>query len=298
MDRTRQARSAERDPALPGPGISAGPSAGTVTGEGSARASTAGLSPGGPSAAGLPTAGLRAAGLTAAGLPTEGARSGTGSTAGPVTGHTGEAGPDGARPWPGVPRQGVPAAESFPAGRPHPEPGPYDGPGPAAPRRMPRRHSVRAQILDALRTALADGELAPGEVYSAPALAERFGVSPTPVREAMQQLASEGAVETVPNRGFRVARRSARDLAELAEVRALLEIPVLLRLAQGGQPEQWDELRPYAAATVAAAARGDRAGYAEADRAFHQALLTLSGNRQLALVGDALHRRMQGPCGG
>ena len=48
------------------------------------------------------------------------------------------------------------------------------------------------------------GELCPGEVYSAPALGERFGVSATPVREAMQQLALEGAVEVVPNRGFRV----------------------------------------------------------------------------------------------
>ena len=46
----------------------------------------------------------------------------------------------------------------------------------------------------------------PGELYSAPALAERYGVSATPVREAMQQLAGEGAVEVVPNRGFRVCR--------------------------------------------------------------------------------------------
>lgn len=165
------------------------------------------------------------------------------------------------------------------------------------PVKLPVRHSVRGQILDALRTALVGGELVPGEVYSAPALADRFGVSPTPVREAMQQLATDGAVEVVPNRGFRVARRSARDLAELAEVRVLLEVPVLLRLAHSRPPECWDELRPLAAATVAAAARGDRVGYAETDRAFHHALLALSGNRQLALVGDSLHRRAQAPHG-
>ncbi|MEV7419855.1 GntR family transcriptional regulator, partial [Streptomyces sp. NPDC089919] len=82
------------------------------------------------------------------------------------------------------------------------------------------RHSVRGQILDALRTALVDGELVPGEIYSGPALGERFGVSATPVREAMQQLAVEGAVECLPNRGFRVIERTARELAELAEVRA------------------------------------------------------------------------------
>ncbi|RDG34891.1 GntR family transcriptional regulator, partial [Streptomyces corynorhini] len=65
-----------------------------------------------------------------------------------------------------------------------------------------------------------------------PALGERFGVSATPVREAMQQLALEGAVRAVPNKGFRVNERGPRELAELAEVRALIEVPVMLRLAR------------------------------------------------------------------
>ncbi|MCM2576885.1 GntR family transcriptional regulator [Streptomyces sp. MTZ3.1] len=168
---------------------------------------------------------------------------------------------------------------------------------PGTPRKSLQRHSVRAQVLDALRTALVGGELTPGAVYSAPALAEQYGVSATPIREAMQQLAREGAVEVVPNRGFRVSERSARDQAELAEVRALLEVPVMLGLARTVPAEQWEELRPLAAATVAAAATGDRVAYAEADRAFHRALLDLSGNRQLALVGDELHRRAQFPPG-
>ncbi|MER5767168.1 GntR family transcriptional regulator [Streptomyces sp. NPDC001985] len=158
-----------------------------------------------------------------------------------------------------------------------------------------RRHSVRGQILHALRNALADGELAPGEVYSAPLLGERFGVSATPVREAMQQLAAEGAVEVVPNRGFRVAVRSHRELAELAELRALIEVPVILRLARTVPAGRWGELRPLAEAGMAAAKEGDRAGYAEADRAFHRAVLALSGNEQLVAVAADLHRRSQWP---
>ncbi|MFF2848276.1 GntR family transcriptional regulator [Streptomyces sp. NPDC058001] len=158
-----------------------------------------------------------------------------------------------------------------------------------------QRASVRGQVLDALRTALVDGELVPGEVYSAPVLGERLGVSATPVREAMQQLAVEGAVEVVPNRGFRVTRRSAREVAELAEVRALIEVPVLLRLARTVPAARWAELRPLADATGAAAACGDRAGYAESDRAFHRGLLALSGNEQLVQIADDLHRRAQWP---
>ncbi|KOV88385.1 GntR family transcriptional regulator [Streptomyces sp. NRRL WC-3618] len=158
-----------------------------------------------------------------------------------------------------------------------------------------QRSSVRGQILDALRTALVGGELAPGEVYSAPALGDRFGVSATPVREAMQQLALEGAVEVVPNRGFRVVERGARELAELAEVRALIELPVLLRLAHTVSAERWTELRPLAEATARAASTGCRVTYAETDRAFHRAVLSLAGNSQLVQIADDLHRRAQWP---
>ncbi|GHF46599.1 GntR family transcriptional regulator [Streptomyces griseosporeus] len=164
-----------------------------------------------------------------------------------------------------------------------------------ADRPLIQRASVRGQILDALRTALVSGELKPGEVYSAPALGDRFGVSATPVREAMQQLALEGAVEVVPNRGFRVVERDARELAELAEVRSLIEMPVMLRLARTVPVERWAELRPLAEATVRAASSGCRATYAEADRAFHRAVLGLAGNAQLVRIADDLHRRAQWP---
>ncbi|MET7915262.1 GntR family transcriptional regulator [Streptomyces avermitilis] len=158
-----------------------------------------------------------------------------------------------------------------------------------------QRASVRGQVLDALRTALVAGELAPGEVYSAPVLGERLGVSATPVREAMQQLALEGAVEVVPNRGFRVVERGARELAELAEIRGLIEVPVMLRLARTVSAGQWAELRPLAEASVRAASTGCRATYAETDRAFHRAVLALAGNEQLVRIADDLHRRAQWP---
>ncbi|MFD7702628.1 GntR family transcriptional regulator [Streptomyces caelestis] len=166
---------------------------------------------------------------------------------------------------------------------------------PAPPRPVVQRSSVRGQVLDALRTALVTGDLRPGEVYSAPVLAERFGVSATPVREAMQQLALEGAVEVVPNRGFRVVERGARELAELAEIRALIEVPVMVRLARTVPVERWAELRPLAEATVRAASSGCRATYAEADRAFHRAVLALAGNEQLVRIAEDLHRRAQWP---
>ncbi|MEU3447984.1 GntR family transcriptional regulator [Streptomyces thermolilacinus] len=192
-------------------------------------------------------------------------------------------------------RPGAPAAHRVPeqARGPH-DHDDHDGPLPGTPR-LVQRHSVRGQVLDALRAALVGGDLAPGQVYSAPALGLRLGVSATPVREAMQQLAVEGAVEVVPNRGFRVVERTPRELAELAEVRALIEVPVMLRLARTVPADRWAELRPLSEATAAAAAHGDLARYGEADRAFHRALLGLAGNEQLVAVADDLHRRSQWP---
>ncbi len=159
--------------------------------------------------------------------------------------------------------------------------------------RMPERLSVRDQVLGALRAAIVAGELSPGSVHSAPALAARYEVSATPVREAMALLAREGAVEVLPNRGFRIAERSARELAELAEVRALLEVPVVVGLARTVPSQRWEALRPLARDTAAAAADGDRVAYAASDVAFHRELLALSGNLQLVALAEDLHRRAQ-----
>ncbi|MFJ8823994.1 GntR family transcriptional regulator [Streptomyces sp. NPDC102467] len=196
----------------------------------------------------------------------------------------------------GVPEQRSAGWAAAPVPAPERSRGEHTHSEPPAPRAAVRgtveRTSVRGQVLDALRAALVSGELAPGEVYSAPALGERFGVSATPVREAMQQLAGEGAVEVVPNRGFRVAERTARERAELAEVRGLIEAPVVLRLARTLPTGRWAAVRTRADDTVAAAASGDRARYADADRAFHRAVLSLAGNEQLVRIADDLRRRV------
>ncbi|NEB74856.1 FCD domain-containing protein, partial [Streptomyces sp. SID14478] len=89
-----------------------------------------------------------------------------------------------------------------------------------------------------------------------------------------------------------VAERTARERAELTEVRGLIEAPVVLRLARTLPVGRWEVLRPCADDTLTAAASGDLARYAEADRAFHRAVLRLAGNEQLVRVADDLRRRI------
>ncbi|MCT9932790.1 GntR family transcriptional regulator [Planotetraspora sp. A-T 1434] len=146
------------------------------------------------------------------------------------------------------------------------------------------RQSLREQVAQALRSALVAGEMRPGVVYSAPVLAAQFGVSATPVREAMLDLAKEGLVEAVRNKGFRVSVMSERDLEEITELRRLIEVPTVARLADSGRAPDFQELRPLAQEIVAAARRTDLLGYVNADLRFHLELLALSGNAHLVEV--------------
>ena len=143
------------------------------------------------------------------------------------------------------------------------------------------RRSLREQVTHALRAALVAGELRPGIVYSAPVLAAEFGVSATPVREAMLDLAKEGLVEVVRNKGFRIVGLTDQDLDDFTEIREMIEVPATVRVARIATPEQLEPLRRHAREIVTAALAGDLIGYVEADRRFHLGLLALHGNRHL-----------------
>ncbi|GAA3837644.1 GntR family transcriptional regulator [Streptomyces phyllanthi] len=169
-------------------------------------------------------------------------------------------------------------------------PAPRTG-APALPALGGLKRSHRERVADALRAALIAGELRPGEVYSAPTLAVRFGVSATPVREAMLDLAKEGLVDTVPNKGFRVTAVSEEQLDEYTHIRSLIEIPTTAALATTADPADLEALRPVAQEIVTSAATGDLIAYVEADLRFHLGLLSLAGNTHLVEVVRDLRRR-------
>ncbi|MFH9075672.1 GntR family transcriptional regulator [Streptomyces alboflavus] len=153
------------------------------------------------------------------------------------------------------------------------------------------RERLRDQVAHALRAALISGELRPGEIYSAPGLAEDFGVSPTPVREALLDLAREGLVEPLRNKGFRVTEVNERDLDEYTEIRLLIEVPMIRRITRTAARADLEALRAVAEEIVRAAREHDLIGYLEADRRFHLSLLELGGNDRLVeTVGDLRKR--------
>lgn len=150
---------------------------------------------------------------------------------------------------------------------------------------------LRDQVANALRAALIVGELRPGAVYSAPTLAAELGVSATPVREAMLDLVREGLVEAVRNKGFRVTEMTEQDLDEFTEIRTLIEVPTVGRVAATASAGELERLRPLAQAIVTAARKHDVLQYLEADHRFHLELLALAGNRHLVEVVGDLRKR-------
>ncbi|UED87344.1 GntR family transcriptional regulator [Streptomyces profundus] len=144
-----------------------------------------------------------------------------------------------------------------------------------------KRECLRETVAHALRAAIISGEMEPGTVYSAPALGGRFGVSATPVREAMLDLVREGMVTSLPNRGFRVTEVSQADLEHITELRLLIEPVTVRRVVPLIPREDLPGLRALAVRTVETATRGELLDYAEADRDFHLELLRYAGNPRI-----------------
>lgn len=149
------------------------------------------------------------------------------------------------------------------------------------------RDPVRQRVAAGLRAALMSGELDPGRVYSAPALAARFEVSATPVRESMLDLARDGLVEVVRNTGYRVREVSAAELDQLVEVRLLLEVPIMGAIAAEHTEADAERLRglePLVAAMESAERANDIVEYLVVDTQFHTAFLDLHGNPELVAI--------------
>ncbi|HEY1104529.1 MAG TPA: GntR family transcriptional regulator, partial [Agromyces sp.] len=159
------------------------------------------------------------------------------------------------------------------------------------PIRLLEVQSLREQVERTLSSRIVAGEFAPGTVLTVPTLANEFGVSATPVREAMLNLARRGFLSPIRNRGFRVTEVSDDELRELREVRVLLEAPPMRTIAGRLPADTVDALNALADEIVAAGREGRFEDYLEADTAFHLALLELTGNGHLVRLVRELRQQ-------
>jgi len=141
----------------------------------------------------------------------------------------------------------------------------------------PIQLTLRAAAL--IRGMVFDGELLPGEKLRQVELAERIGVSRSPLREALRTLESEGLLSYEMNRGYVVARLEPGDVAELYHMRSLLEHELMMSIARPGRDEL-DVLEQHNEAMMAAIGQEDIAEIMRANRDFHFTVFELSPMKQ------------------
>ena len=171
---------------------------------------------------------------------------------------------------------------------------PPGGPAPIGEFPRPKPALLAEAIADSVAEAIATGHLAPGERVVETALAEMYGVSRVPVREALKVLATQGILVGGGHRGYRVVSFSPEKIEQVFEVRLELET-ILLRDAVANWKRSGDGLGALDAVidTMRTAARaGDLRGMLRADLEFHRAICRASGNEIAAALWSAIARHV------
>jgi len=146
------------------------------------------------------------------------------------------------------------------------------------------------QVANRLRERIYDGLLRPGEAIDEPALCDFFGISRTPLREALKVLDREGLVELVPRRGCVVRSLSLEELGELFPVIAVLEGLCARQAVSRFTEMDLAQLEAMHLRLDGLAAAGDLNAYYEENFRVHELIQTLAGNRWLKRVTTDLRR--------
>lgn len=145
--------------------------------------------------------------------------------------------------------------------------------------RIEQPKSISQMVVERLREAIIDGHFGLGENISEDKLAEMFGVSRTPIRDALSQLQQSGLVVVRPKRGSFVFSPTLADVETLCEYRLMLEMQALRLAMARDHGALVDAIKSAVTAMTEALNAGDQFAYARADAAFHRAFFDSCGNR-------------------
>ena len=151
---------------------------------------------------------------------------------------------------------------------------------------------LRDVVFNTLRQAILKGELEPGERLMEIQLAERLGVSRTPIREAIRKLELEGLVLMIPRKGAEVAKISARSLRDVLEVRRALEELAIELACQRMSEEDVGNLQKAQEDFKKAIAEGDAMKIAETDEHYHDVIYEGTQNAKLIQMLNNLREQM------
>jgi DNA-binding GntR family transcriptional regulator len=153
--------------------------------------------------------------------------------------------------------------------------------------------TLREKILEAIRDAIISGELKPGEKVAEPELAERFGISRTPIREAFRQLESEGYLTVIPRKGAVVASFSQRDVEEFYAIKSILEGYAARRACAKLTTREIDKLQSINDKLHLLAEEGDVKHFFKVHNNFHELFVRAADNEKLTEMIINLVERFQ-----
>jgi DNA-binding GntR family transcriptional regulator len=153
--------------------------------------------------------------------------------------------------------------------------------------------TVGDRIRHAIESDIVAGKLMPGAKLDEETLAERYGASRTPVREALKHLASQGLIELRPHTGAFVAKLTVGELAEMFETMAYLEAACAALASRRHTTEDRDALNAAHAVCAKAARKGDPDTFYAANARFHETVYFASHNAYLAAQTIALRNRLE-----
>lgn len=151
---------------------------------------------------------------------------------------------------------------------------------------------LRDVVFNTLRQAILIGDLKPGERLMEVHLADRLGVSRTPIREAIHKLSQEGLVTIVPRRGAEVAQITEKSMNDVLEVRQALDVLCAELACDRITPEGLENLRAACEHFEQCVKAGDKKQIAQADVALHDIILQAAGNQRLSQLVNNLSEQM------
>ena len=141
--------------------------------------------------------------------------------------------------------------------------------------------TLRESILETIRDAIISGSLKPGEKVAEPELAERFGISRTPIREAFRQLESEGYLTVVPRKGAVVVSFSQRDVEEFYAIKSILEGYAARKACEKLTSREIDKLQSINEKLRFLAEEGDVRHFFKVHDSFHELFVRAADNGKL-----------------
>lgn len=153
--------------------------------------------------------------------------------------------------------------------------------------------TIKEQVYNIIKTDILNGEIKPGEKLQEKDISKNLNVSRSPVREALKELAGEGLVENIPNKGTFVKKLEVKEVMDLFDLRVILEQYAMKKAVEEASTEDLNELDEIFDRLEESHHQGDLNKYIKIDTELHNMFFQLSGNLTMLNIVENITTLLQ-----